>query len=128
MVEFFHLNPSYFPAATKDLLGLDTILKLGALPLGTKRGWWPFRSSTLLNVGFVNPKNRAAVKEVKRIIGERKELSGVQVYRLDRSEFLSILSAAYGIDRARLLALPETSLEPTIVESLRPQVATAETP
>lgn len=82
---------------------------------------------TLLNVGFVNPKNRAAVKEVKRLIGERKDVSGVQVYRLDRGEFLSILSAAYGVTRARIASLPESSLEPTLFESLKAAVTTDET-
>lgn len=133
MVEFFHLNPRFFPENTRDYLTLDTILKWGALPLGTKRGLWPFGGKRpRLNVGFVNPKNRAAVREVKRLVAARPDVSGVQMFRLDPVEFLEILRAAYGVDRERLLTLAEDAVEPFLLNHLQTPVenetAPAQTP
>ncbi len=34
--DFFHLEPEYFPVATKDVFKVDELLKWGILPLGTK--------------------------------------------------------------------------------------------
>ena len=33
-VDFFHLEPEYFPLHSRDALDLNTILKWGVLPLG----------------------------------------------------------------------------------------------
>jgi hypothetical protein len=128
VTEFFHLNPAFFPQSTKDYLSVETILKWGVLPIGTKRGWWPFRSSSLLNVGFVDPKNREGLREVKRLVQEKRELSGVQIYRLSPSEFLSVLASAYGLDRERLLALPGPSLSPALRAALEAPPTNPETP
>lgn len=118
MVDFFHLNPKFFPATTKNHLPVETILRLGALPLGSKRGVWPFRRRLLLNVGLVNPKDREAVSEIKRCARVASDFNGLQLYRLAVDEFLSIVQVVYGLTRESLLALPETHLEPSLRQHL----------
>ncbi len=94
------------------------ILRLGALPLGTKHGWWPFRSSLVLNVGFVSP-HRPVIREVKKTVADRKELGGIHVYRLDAAEFLTVLEHSYGVTRDKLLALPDSQVATALLETLK---------
>ena len=54
-VDFFHLNPNYFPELTKDLIPLEMVLRYGVLPLGFKSEFGFFRRRKHVNLGFLSP-------------------------------------------------------------------------
>lgn len=128
MVEFFHLNPKFFPESTRDHFPLDTILRLGALPLGTKHGWRFFRKVVLLNVGLIAPKHRATQREIQNLIREKTGIDGIQFFRIDPGEFLGLVETAYAVKRERLEALPENALAAPLRDWLKAEAARSETP
>ncbi len=113
---FFHLSASHFPLVTRDALPLATILKLGCLPLGYKTAYRLFRARRLLNVGFLEP-GKIAVTEVEHAV--RGTVDGIQVFRLEPAELLTVLCDVYRVEKDSLLARPETEVAPALRSLLR---------
>jgi hypothetical protein len=105
LVDRFHLNPSYFPKNTRDLLPAEIILQHGALALGVKKSFRFFRTRRLVNLGFLDPSREESIKQVLITIREKfNELGfqGIQVYQLDPQEFVDVLSTVYQIPESEL--------------------------
>jgi hypothetical protein len=116
-IDFFHLDPRYFPASTRGWFPVDAILRWGALPLGLKRegGLWQRRHR--LNVGLLDPSRRdcwAGIEEAARAhLGEQGRI-GLRAYLVLPDEFCAILRAVYAIGDKPLGEFPSADLDPTL--------------
>lgn len=107
--EHFHLSVSHFPAATKDLFPKELILKHGCLALGFKNARRLFgRTRRLLNVGFVDPADETAVREVESIVDKTKAADGIQRFRINPEEMVLVLTEVYGLPRESLTSVELT--------------------
>jgi hypothetical protein len=118
-VDFFNLDPSLFPRETQELLPLEAILRLGALPLGVADQQKIFRSKKALRLGLLDPSRAEAVREAARLASERpgaKEFEEVRVFLVVADQFADILREVYGLQESALKALGPEELDPTLVE------------
>jgi len=103
-VDFFHLEPDYFPAPTRDILPIESIIKYGALPLGVKSRRKFFSERKRLNVGFLDPTRKDSIAAVeataKAALGPA--YGGLKVYLVLADEFLEVLETVYGVSEERL--------------------------
>lgn len=97
-IDSFHLNVEHFPASTKEGIPLTEILRLGILPLGTKRRVKWFQTRMYLNVGALNTKLPSLHQEVMRLskaaLGE--SYGGYRLYKISEQEFLEVMARVYG--------------------------------
>lgn len=94
---FFHLEPQYFPAITKDVLTREQILKFGALPLGYKTEMSWFRPVKRLNLGMLNPaKDRVVSEQIPNV-------KSFKIFQVLPDQFLTTLEQHYGVKRADLM-------------------------
>lgn len=103
--DFFHVEAAYFPQTTREVFAVDVMLRLGALPLGMKRQGGLFGTKRLLNVGLLDPSDRAAVAEVERLTlsgGGATTFDGVKVYLILADQFLEVLCSAYGLAESEI--------------------------
>ena len=114
-LEHFHLDPNYFPEDTKDLIAIPTILALGALPLGVKKGFRFFKRVRLLNVGLVAPKDRESKKQLKDLAIATGH-SSIAPYRVQVPEFLEVLEVIYQVNSETIERMPLHQIHPTITE------------
>jgi hypothetical protein len=110
-VDFFHLQPEYFPLHTRDALSLDIILKWGVLPLGFKAERKLFSTRRILNLGALDPK-RPGLREA--CIAACPEAHGVRPYLVLGDQFVAILTQVYGVSPERLAGLREAEADPTL--------------
>lgn len=99
-VDFFHLEPEYFPQVTRDLIPIEAIVRLGALPLGFKTEKRLFRSKKLLNIGLLDPSRKDAAEECLKIAAARLGQGGIQgttVFLVLADQFLTVLRQTYGV-------------------------------
>jgi hypothetical protein len=110
-VDFFHLNPEYFPRGTKDIIPLDAILKYGVLPLGLKNKRGIFKSSIQLNLGFLNPKHKENVgRELETLAAKgNQSIHATKCYLVLVDEFLHVLDKVYGLNSEKLRAISKDS-------------------
>lgn len=116
-IDFFYLDPRYFPAATRSALSPEEILRYGALPLGYKRKSGFLSQKKVINVGFLNPGDTATVEAVKTLLTQRLAKEGVvdiKIFLLLSDQFLDVLRISYGKDRAFLEACPAGTLDPVL--------------
>jgi hypothetical protein len=111
-VDFFSLQPEFFPRETRDLLTREQILRYGALPLGYKseRRWF-FRRDRRLNVGMLNPDRADAFLEVDAIA---REAGRVKIYLVLPGDFLRVAEKVYGIGEAEILTRKPGELDPVL--------------
>ncbi len=112
-VDWFHLDPEYFPQDTRSLFTAADVLQYGILPLGKKHAR-AGEGKQILNVGFVNPGNKKARIFVQGFVSGNKEFRKYRAYRLKIEEFLLILQEIYELFPALFLQQP-VSVCPDVV-------------
>jgi hypothetical protein len=116
-VDFFHLDPQYFPQVTQALLSVDEMLRYGATPLGFKTEQKLFRARKLLNVGFLDPAREDAQKLILAI-AEAKLGAGsvhaVKPFLILPDQFMDIMTQVYGLKAADIRARDLTTLDGTL--------------
>jgi hypothetical protein len=116
-VDFFHLNPEYFPQVTRDLFTVDQIIEWGALPLGFKTEHKFFRARKMLNVGFLDPARADAVQAAEAAARAKlgaNGIHGLKVFLILTDQFLEVMRGVYRVDEAALRARDHTSMDGTL--------------
>ncbi|HTL12173.1 MAG TPA: hypothetical protein VL588_06785 [Bdellovibrionota bacterium] len=101
--DFFHLQPQYFPMATKDLVPVETILKLGVLPLAFKTEYKMFRARKRLNLGMLDPTHSAALDQIQALVGG--QFASIKVFLVLADQFLEVVRQVYGVTQDRLRSM-----------------------
>lgn len=117
-VDFFHLNPNYFPESTKDLIPIEMVLKYGALPLGFKTESRFFRRRKLINVGFLSPYRKNFLAEVEKFVLDHREgqtFEAVRIYLILADQFLKVLKKTYGISEDQIRKMNPETVDPTLL-------------
>ena len=112
-IDFFYLDPRYFPAVTKDTLTIDEILRFGALPLGFKRSGF-LSQKKHVNVGVLNPSDTKAMGELRSILLNRLEKEGVtdiKVFLILSDQYLDVLRMFYATERQQVAARDPNALD-----------------
>lgn len=123
VVEFFHLQPDYFPETTKDFFTVDEILQYGILPLGLKTNRSLGSKGQLVNVGFLRPRETPIVAQVTQLVREKHpSLSGLVRYQIRLDEYLTILEKIYTIDSEKLIDRSPQSLAVPLQEHVFPSL------
>jgi hypothetical protein len=120
-IDFFYLDPKYFPLATKEALTTAEILRYGALPLGFKRLSGFMAKKKQVNVGFLDPGNQESVQAVRAILLKRLEKEGVsdiKIFLLLSDQYLDVLRLSYGQERAALQGQNPEQLDPMLLLNL----------
>lgn len=97
-VDYFHIEPQYFPKITQELLPVDDMVRLGVVPLGFKTERKFFRTRKVLNIGQLDPGRKTATDEALRIASGKLgsgEIAGVKVFLVLAEQFLQILNQVY---------------------------------
>lgn len=102
--DFFYLDVNFFPAVTKEIFAVPTILKNGVLPLGFKTEQKFFRTRKLLNLGLLTPNRQVDVlPELDRIAKEKMGENAFQdfkIYLILADQFLGVLSRHFDFTEA----------------------------
>jgi len=98
----FHLDPNFIPSVTADLVPLDSMVRLGIIPLGFKNEFNWFRTRQRLNLGVLNQDRREVLDWTRSQLPNVKAFKTFQVLP---DEFLKTLEVCYGLDRSSLLGL-----------------------
>lgn len=98
-VDFFHVDPQYFPQETKSVFSVEDILRWGALPLGSKTEYRLFRKGKILNVGLLDPGRQDAKLAIAAAQEEAgKKYTNLKFFLILADQFLGILQSVYGVD------------------------------
>lgn len=119
-VPFFNLNPDYFPEGTRGVLSVDSVLKLGALPLGIKEEKRWFRpAQTVLNIGLIDPWKRGIIDEVEAAVTpELRRMHPhlyIKLYLVLADQFLDTVKKAYGVGPSEISQRPAQELDPSLI-------------
>lgn len=119
-VNFFNLDPRFFPRQTNALLSVDTIIRHGVLPLGFKRGGYSlFRASRTFNLGMLDPASRESQKTAEEEVRKNGEnFQRTQVFLVLADQFLDVLSSVFDVKMKDLLQRPPESVDGTLALSL----------
>jgi hypothetical protein len=120
-IDFFYLDPRYFPVVSRDALSVPEILRYGALPLGFKKVSGFLSRKRVANVGFLDPGNKESVSSVRNILRERLGKDGVsdiKIFLLLADQFMDVLRESYGQHRSQLQGLDPEKLDPVLALSL----------
>jgi hypothetical protein len=116
-IDFFYLDPRFFPQATAGALTVEEILHFGALPLGFKKKSGFLAKERFLNVGFLDPANKATVSAVEALVAGRlrgENVVGIKIFLLLADQFLNVLREVYGKERSFLQAHDQAALDPAL--------------
>lgn len=116
-IDFFYLDPRYFPAATKDALTLQEILRYGALPLGFKRKSGFLSKKKTINVGFLDPGNEETVQAVRAALLGRfggEGVTDIKIFLLLSDQYMDVLRMSYGKDHSYLQGCDPAALDPVL--------------
>ncbi|MGZ3688613.1 MAG: hypothetical protein ACXWP5_16630 [Bdellovibrionota bacterium] len=115
-IDFFQLEPSYYPALTRDLFPVEALLKFGALPLGFKSEAGFFRTKRKLNLGMLDPGNSRSVEELEKLARSKlpEGIAGVRIYLILPDQFLDVLEVAYQVSEAAIRAKNPAEIEPAL--------------
>lgn len=116
-IDFFYLDPKYFPAVTKEALSVNEILRYGALPLGFKRKSGFLSQKKSVNVGFLDPGNEANVGSVRDLLLSRLAKDGVtdiKIFLILSDQYMDVLRNSYGKDRQFLQGCDPAELDPVL--------------
>jgi hypothetical protein len=104
-IDFFYLDPRYFPAATKGALTVEEVIRYGALPLGVKRKSGFLSKKKAINVGFLDPGREETVEAVRSILLKRLENEGVteiKIFLILSDQYMDVLRTSYGKERSEI--------------------------
>jgi hypothetical protein len=114
-VDFFHLDPAFFPKRSTDILGIDTALRCGVLMLGFKSQYGFFKRGKTLNIGMLDPGRKdalaAAEKEVRT---HGHDFKNTKVFLLLADQFLNVVQSAYGLSLDEIASRPSENLDRTL--------------
>ncbi len=116
-IDFFHLDPAFFPQATQNFFSVEFILRYGVLPLGTKSLPGLFRARKLLNLGLLDPSRKdvlEACSDKARSSMAEGEFAGVKTYLVLAPEFVAVLEKQYGVAPAAIGQEGRFELDPTL--------------
>jgi hypothetical protein len=114
-VDFFHLDGRFFPKNSRDVLGLETVLRLGVLPLGFKSEYGFFKPGKTLNLGMLDPGRSESLKAAEDEAKKKSDLTRTKVFLVLAEQFLEVLQQAYNISMQDLTKRSPDTLEPTLV-------------
>ena len=97
-VDFFHVDPRYFPQETKSVFTVEDIVRWGALPLGSKTDYGLFRKGKILNIGMLDPGRQDAKLEISAAQEGGKQYTQLKFFLILADQFLGILQSVYGVD------------------------------
>jgi len=120
-LEYFHLQPKFFPVATIATIPLASILKWGVLPLGRKHSYSFFKKKETLNVGCLNPTDKNLKESMVSVLPQP---TGIHLYFILVDEFFLILEQYYGVGTSELEKMDESDLHPMIVQFLEDSQST----
>lgn len=103
------LPAGHYPREAKGILSVETVLRSGALPVGTKAG-------DRLCVACLERLPGAVQDQLMREASERtgKQLRGMRRYSVPIEDFVDVLAAVHGVDEARLKSLSPEALAPPL--------------
>lgn len=107
-VDYFHLDIEYFPQNTREFFDTSTIIKYGALPLGTKKVTKFFKSKKILNLGLLNPALSQNIDALEALAVDQMgcdQFAGVKVYLLLADQFLDVLEKIYNVSETEIRKL-----------------------
>jgi hypothetical protein len=112
--DFFNIDIQYFPHATKEVLPIGLILKMGALPLGTKTESGFFSKKRYLNLGFIDPSKKEILVEVENYVktSTHQNFDGIKVFLLLADQFIEALEKVYGLSEPELASAAKQGLHP----------------
>ena len=116
-IDYFHLEPQYFPKVTEEFLSKDEIFKYGALPLGMKKSYGLFSAKKLLNIGLLDPSNTENTKQIEALAIERlkaEKVHGLKIYLLLADQFLQVLKSVYQISEDQLNTYQTKEIDDTL--------------
>jgi hypothetical protein len=116
-IDFFHLDPQFFPTVTRDLLPAEALLRLGMLPLGFKTERKIFRSRKILNIGLLDPNRREAIAEIGEAVARKfgpGYMQGTHIYLILADQFLAVMNEVYRIGDPELRRLDRSVLDSTL--------------
>ena len=119
-VDFFYMDPMYFPKITQGLLPRELMLRYGVLPLGFKTQYRFFRSSKSLNLGLLNPDNEEAIHEARQAAHARLGADGfqkVRVFLILSDQFIDVFGEVYKMD-AISIRTSQLELDPLLEVAL----------
>ena len=111
--DFFFLDPRYFPAVTRDVLAVSELLRLGVVPLAFKTEYKRFRARKRLNLGMLDPADKAAASEAERLARARlgeKGFAGLKFFLVLADQFLDVIRQVYGVSAEELRKLPPDAI------------------
>ncbi len=124
LIDFFQLDPTYYPQATKDLFPKDVLLKYGVLPLGYKTEYKLFRSKKILNIGLLDPAQKEIATQIENLAQEKlgkNSISSIKVFLILADQYLDILNSVYGMSEEEIRRQDLQKLDPTLSMFLEKQ-------
>lgn len=109
-VDFFYLDPRYFPETTRDIFSLETLIQNGILPLGikTERKW--FKKTATLNVGMLSPDQKPILETIEKLAREKNpQINAVRPYLIIPEQFMTILETVYNASQDVIKTLASKS-------------------
>jgi hypothetical protein len=114
-VDFFHLDPRFFPKETKDAIPVPLILRFGALPLGAKSRFKMFRTKKILNIGLLDPGRKDAVEAIERLLQDKtSNYDAIKVFLVLADQFIEVVQSVYGVSDKEIHAKATEDLDRTL--------------
>ena len=116
-VDFFHLDPNYFPKETREVLSPDFMLKYGALALGFKTEYRFFKPRRVLNIGLLDPGQKQTIREVEEAAEKSlgsEAFAGVKIFLILADQFLDVVNAVYSINELQIGQRPTQEVDKTL--------------
>lgn len=114
-VDFFYLEPEFFPKITKSVLTPLEMISWGALLLGLKTERRIFKVFKVLNIGLLDPKNKQEV--ISQILNKaqhslkEENIRRSRVYLISPDHFIEILDKNYHFSVESMLQLNPGELD-----------------
>lgn len=114
LVDFFHLEPAYFPQATRALFDAEFVVRWGILPLGYKTVGRFLGTKKVLNIGLIDPSRTESVEAVERLAREKlgSGYAGLKSYLVLADEFVSVMESVYQVPAKEMVHF--TEVDPTL--------------
>ena len=110
--DWFELNVNLRPKDTLNLFKTTDLIRLGFLPLGTKKGDSWFGGGTRLNIGMINPEAKEQLSEILALVPP--EYKNTKTYLIPADRFIDALVTIYGVDRSSLRKLGSHQINPML--------------
>ena len=122
-VDFFSVQPEYFPTQTREWFAPAFLLRWGVLPLGTKAAGGFLRRAKTLNLGLLDPSAKA-LDQLEPLVLERArerddDIQGIRCYLVLPESFLDVMSGIYGVGAAEMRRVADAGeMHPRAIEFL----------